>query len=93
MITTVSPDYSKPFTAKYTVEASDLTGGADALAITLTTNTIFTKFVGVVEVETSAGLTKISNLTKVFTSGVLTITDATTEFATGDKITIIGILA
>jgi len=92
MIVTLKPDYSKPFVAKYTVESADITGGADTISITLTTSSIFTGFAGAVEVETSAGVTKITNLTKAFASGVLTIVDATNEFVNGDKITVMGTL-
>jgi hypothetical protein len=94
----VASSFKKLRTVQATVEAADLTGGADTLKITIDPQGVDRAFYYTVQIRTAAGVAKITALTSVYVrtgadAGKLTIADAAAEFVTGDIITVLGTLA
>lgn len=96
MIVNELKDWKRSFGTSVTVEAADLTGGADALAIVIDPAlTGMTYSLSSILIMTSANALKnLSGITAAYSTatGTLTLTDTLTEFATGDKIELTGVL-
>lgn len=93
MITNAIAFNKRPITVEAVLEASDLTGGANTVTFLIDSALSGRTFKYVATLKSSVGLAK-SGFTSTYdtATGVLSVSDTATEFATGDVITVIGIL-
>ncbi len=85
--------FKKPKIIKGTVEASDITAGADTIEIPITEQPdTWNNFIFISQVRDSTGAIKTENLTVKYESGNVVLADTDSTLAENDTITIIGTL-